>query len=262
MIKNIYSPLSGALAQEKVLDIISNNLANMNTVGFKGESVTFKLIEPEPEKSYKTPLPPANYKISLDHVLPLRGNEFNYVGVSDVHKDFSQGPVIQTKNPLDMMIEGEGFFAIQTTNGMRYTRAGSFTLNDNGALVDKFGNPVIGEKGNIFLRDNDFEVNHLGEVYQDGQMVDRLLVYKFDDPSALEKVGQNQFFYGGLEEGRQLSPSARISQGALEGSNVNAIRNLTSLILAHRSYEAYQKSIKNYDSMMEKSSNTIGEVRA
>jgi flagellar basal-body rod protein FlgG len=262
MLKSIYTPLSGALAQEKVMDIIANNLANLNTVGFKGEAVTFKAIEPEPEKNYRNPLPPANYKISLDDVLPLRGNDLNYVGVSEVRKDFSQGPAIQTNNPLDLMLEGEGFFAVQTEDGLRYTRSGDFTMSENGALVDKVGNPVLGQKGNIFIRHQDFEVNPLGEVYQDGQLVDRLLIYKFDNPDALEKVGMNHFFYEGMEGDPKIATDARVQQGSLEGSNVNAIRNLTALILSHRSFEAYQKSIKNYDSMMEKSSNSIGEVRA
>jgi flagellar basal-body rod protein FlgG len=262
MLSNIYTPLSGALAQEKVLDIIANNLANVNTVGFKGESVTFKVLEPEPEKSYTTPLPPANFKVSLDDMMPFRGNDIDYVGVSGVSRDDSQGPAIKTENRLDLMIEGKGYFAVNTPDGTRYTRDGSFTLNQEGAIVDKLGNPVMGTKGSIYIHGTDFQVNHLGEVYQKGELIDQLAVTTFDDDSSLEMTGNNQFFYGGPEEGAKAIGLPSVRQGYLEGSNVNAIKNLTAMILAHRSYESYQKTIKNFDSMMEKSANTIGEVRA
>ncbi|MEZ4741288.1 MAG: flagellar hook-basal body protein [Bdellovibrionota bacterium] len=262
MIKSIYTPLSGALAQEKVLDIIANNLANVNTVGYKGESVTFKVLESEPDKNYNTPLPPANYKIDLEQLSPLVGNEVNYVGISNVVRDLSQGPAIETKNPLDLMIEGDGYFSVHTRDGIRYTRDGSFSLSVDGALVDRFGNPVLGEKGNIFVRGNDFEINSLGEVYQNGELVDRISLYKFEDDSTLEKVGNNHLFYGGDPEKIKKIDYATLRQGYLEGSNVNAIKNLTAMILAHRSYESYQKTIKNFDSMMDKSSNSIGAVRA
>lgn len=262
MIKGLYTPLSGALSQEKALDVIANNLANINTVGFKGESVTFKVIEPEPFKAYPTPLPPANFKLSLDDVMPLKGNDISYVGISQVHKDFSQGNAITTKNPLDFMIEGKGFFAVNTNEGIRYTRNGSFSLGPDGALVDKSGNPVLGEKGNIFVRSNDFEVNHLGEVFQDGELIDRLSIYDFAETNNLEKVGNNYMFYDGSEESISKLEYPSLKQGFLEGSNVNAVKNLTAMILAHRSFEAYQKTIKSYDSMMEKSANRIGEVRA
>lgn len=262
MLKNIYSPLSGAIAQEKVMEIIANNLANANTSGYKEEKVTFKLLDPEPEHNYKNPLPPANYKIDLEKMMPLRGNEFAYVGVSGVHRDMGQGPVMQTKNPLDLMIDGDGFFNVHTTEGMRYTRSGSMTLNQDGVLSDPFGNPILGKKGVVFLQGSDFQVNHLGEVYQNGKMVDQLEMTKFSDNSHLEKLGHNLYYYGGPEGMAQEAVDARVQQGSLEGSNVNVIRNLTAMILSHRSYEAYQKTMKNMDSMMEKSSNTIGSVQA
>ena len=261
MLKNLYSPLSGSIAQERVMAILSNNLANANTVGFKEEHVTFKLLDPEPEHNYKNPLPPANYKVPYDEVLPLKGNEFAYVGVSGVHRNDQQGPALQTKNPLDLMLKGEGYLTVHTHEGMRFTRGGSLTLNEDGALTDKMGNPVLGQKGVIFLGASQVKINHLGEVYQDGKIVDQLQLKKFKNSNDLEKVGLNYFFYGGPEDGMQTADGIRVEQGFLEGSNVNAIRNLTSMILAHRSFEAYQKSIKNMDTMMETSSNSIGQVR-
>jgi flagellar basal-body rod protein FlgF len=262
MLKAIYSPMSGALAQEKVLEIISNNLANANTVGFKGDNVTFKLLDPEPEKNYKSPLPPANYKVDLKDLFPLRGNDIAYVGVAGIHRDESQGPVMQTGNPTDLMIEGEGMFAVHTQDGIRYSRSGQLSVSPDGVLMTPAGHPVLGEKGVVTVKGGKFEVNRLGEVYQNNNFVDRIPVHKFKNTDQLERSGMNLWFYGGPEDGKVVNRDATVMQGALEGSNVNAMKNLTSMIIAHRSYEAYQKTISNYDKMMDISNNQLGTVRA
>ena len=262
MLKSIYTPLSGALAQEKVLDIIANNLANVNTVGYKEEKVSFKVLDPEPEKNYRDPLPPANYKVDFEDLHPLRGNEIDYVEVSGVYRDDQQGPAINTGNNFDFMIEGDGYFQVNTQEGLRYTRNGALTLNKEGALTDKMGNPILGENGVIFVKDTNFEVNRKGEVIQDGKLIDKINLVKFSDPKQLEKVGLNYYFHSGPEEFVSSIEHPNVKQGFLEGSNVNPVKNLTTMILAHRSYEAYQKAIKNVDNMMEKSSNSIGSVRA
>ncbi len=262
MMKSIYTPMSGALAQEKVLEIIANNLANMNTVGFKQDTVTFKLLEPEPNKNYSSPLPPAKFKVNFDDVMPLRGNEFSYVGVADVTKDMSQGPVVQTGNETDFMLEGDGMFAFNGPEGIRYSRNGSLHLSPEGALVSGLGHPVLGERGAIFLKSGKFEMNPKGEIYQNGQYVDRLQIFQFAEKSDLERVGDNYFFYGGPDSERKLMEHPGISQGQLEGSNVSAMKSLAAMIVAHRSYEAYQKTITNYDHMMDKSANSVGEIHA
>ncbi len=261
MLKSIYTPVSGAIAQERTLEIIANNLANMNTTGFKGDQVTFEQLLPEPEKRYTDPLPPANYKVDLEKLSPLHGNEVAYVGVSGIHRDNTQGPAITTNNPTDLMIEGEGMFAVQTPDGVRYSRNGAFALSPDGVLTTKAGHPVLGVKGNVFVRSGQFEVNNRGEVYQDGEMIDRLQIYNFANNDGLERVGDNYFIYGGDPNEIALNTNPSVMQGFLEGSNVNAIKNLTAMILAHRSYEAYQKAVSNYDQIMDKTSNSIGDVR-
>jgi flagellar basal-body rod protein FlgG len=261
MEKAIYTPLAGAIAQERVLEMIANNMANVNTVAFKGDRATFTLQEPEPEKRYDSPLPPANYKVAMENLLYQRGDDIFNVGVADVSRDLSQGPAVQTQNPTDVMIEGEGFFKVQTPDGERYTRAGNFTLNRDGILSTSEGFPVMGEKGDILVHGPGFQINDSGEVWQDGHMVDRIQLVKFDDDKALDRAGMNLFQYAGTPEGVKKAASS-MRQGFIEGSNVNAIKNLTDMIIAHRSYEAYQKAVQNYDKMMDKSSNAIGEVRA
>ncbi len=262
MLHGIYTPLSGALAQERVLEIIANNLANVNTTAFKGDNISFKLLESEPEKNYASPLPPANFKVDMQEYMPFKGNDIAFVGIADVGRDISQGPAIDTKNPTDMMIEGEGLFAVQTQDGIRYTRSGDFKISPDGVLMTNSGHPVMGDRGNIFIRSNSFEVNPRGEIYQDGELVDRMKIYEFADQKQLERTGDNNFFFGGPDSDRTIAENTGVRQGYLEGSNVNAIKSLTAMIIAHRSFEAYQKAISNYDKMMEKGSSTIGEVRA
>ncbi len=262
MLKNIYSPLSGAIAQERVLETIANNMANMNTVGFKGDRVTFTLLQPEPEKNYRDPLPPANYKVGVEQLMNIRGNEMAYVGIADVTRDEAQGPAISTGNPTDIMIEGEGLMAVNTPDGVRYTRNGSLAVSRDGVLANKDGMPIMGEKGNIVVRAGAFEINDSGEVWQDKHLLDRIQLFKIKEGESLERVGDNLLHYGGAPEGITTVAHPQMRQGFLEGSNVNAIKNLTDMIVAHRSYEAYQKAINDYDQMMQKSSNQIGDIRA
>ena len=261
MLKGIYTPVSGATAQEKVLEIIANNLANVNTTGFKGDKVSFTLQEPEPDKHYISPLPPANYKVNMEHMNPLVGNEMAYVGVADVKSDFTQGAAVETGNNADLMIDGDGFFVINTPQGERYSRDGAFKVSPDGALVNQDGLPVLGENGVIYVNGSGFSVNQDGQVFMNDRYVDKIMLRSFSDNNQLERVGKNQYVYTGAPD--TVSPSkASLRQGYLEGSNVNAIQNMTAMIAAHRSYEAYQKAIKNYDNMMEKSANSIGEVKA
>ena len=262
MLNNIYVPVAGALAQERALEAIANNLANVNTVGFKGDAVAFSLLHPEPNKNYPDAIPPANFKEDMSEVYPLRGNEMAYVGVASIERDFSQGPAVNTQNPHDVMLQGDGFLTVQTPEGVRYSRAGDLSLTNDGVLSTKMGDPILGEKGLIYVRSTDFKINAQGEIFMDGQMVDKLKLVTFDNKKELEKVGNNYYYFGGDEKTVKPAANCRIEQGLLEGSNVNAIKSMTSMIVAHRSFEAYQKAVSNYDKMMEKSSNVIGEVRA
>lgn len=262
MLNAIYTPVAAANAQERALEIIANNMANLSTAGFKGDRITFKTLATEPEKNYRDPLPPANYKVSMEQLMNLHGNEILNVGISGVTRDVAQGPAISTQNPTDLMIEGEGMLGVMTPDGLRYQRSGNLAVGSDGVLQTKEGYPVLGEKGDIVVRGSDFTINDSGEVWQKGQLVDRINLYAFDDDQTLERTGNNLYLYGGEPEGRKLIANPAMRQGFLEGSNVNAIKSLTDMIVAHRSYEAYQKAVSNYDKIMEKSSNSIGEVRA
>src|SRR5690606_29984939 len=110
------------------------------------------------------------------------------------------------------------------------------------------------------LRGGGFEINQMGEIWQDGALVDRLQVFEFDNPEGLERSGFNYFLYEGPEGSVKAREFAAVRQGFLEGSNVNAIQNITSMIISHRSLEAYQKAIQTYDRVMDRTANSIGEI--
>lgn len=261
MLKNIYGPLSAGRAQEKVLEILANNIANSGTTGFKEQDVSFSAMLANPWPNYQNPNPPAPFKKDMNDVFPLRGNEMSYMATSEVSTSFTQGPIARTENSLDIAIEGNGFFSIETAFGERFTRDGSFSLTPEGTLITKNGWAVMGENGPITgLSEGDLRIAENGDVFQGDVFVDRLRLTAFEEPSLLERIGDNAFVHDGSPDNLTRF-QGRISQGFLEGSNVNPMRNMANMITAHRTYEAIQKAIQAHDQTMEKGSNEVGAVR-
>jgi flagellar basal-body rod protein FlgF len=260
MLKNIYGPLSGGIAQEKVLDILANNMANANTTAFKEEQVTFSAMQANPWPNYTNPLPPAPYKLDMRDLYKLHGNEFGYTALANVATSQVQGGLRQTGNPLDVAIQGNGFFAVNTPFGERFTRDGSFSLTPEGTLVTKNGALVQGNNGAITgLTEGNVKILPTGEVYKNGDFVDKLKVTAFKDTQILQKLGDNLYVHDGAPE--NMAPfQGELAQGNLENSNVNPMRNLTNMIVAHRTYEALQKAIKSQDETMQQAQK-IGEVQ-
>jgi flagellar basal-body rod protein FlgF len=261
MVRNIYGPLSGGVAQEKVLEILSNNIANANTTGFKEEQVSFAALESNPWPSYKSPLPAAPFKTDMRAVFPLHGNEMGYSALANVSTSHVQGGLRETGNDLDAAIQGDGFFTVNTPFGERFTRDGSFSLTPDGTLTTKTGAVVQGERGPISgLSGQNVKILPGGEVYAGSEFVDKLKVVAFEDTKTLQKLGDNLFVHDGAPENRKPA-TGQVSQGYLESSNVNPMRNLTNMIVAHRTYEALQKAVKSHDDSMQLSANRIGEVQ-
>ena len=205
--------------QEQRLNQVSNNLANVDTPGFKKETVTF------------------------DEML-YQANRFRQrVGkglqINTIHQ---QGVVQKTDAPLDLAISGDGFFQVQTPAGVRYTRAGNFQRNNEGLLVTANGYPVLGETGLVTITGAKVDVAGDGRLYVDGVQVNRLTVVTAD-PKALKKEGENLFRLadGAAEE---ASPNSQILQGHLEKSNVNTVTEMTEMIDLYRAYEGQQKMIR------------------
>lgn len=197
----------------KVVDVITNNLANANTTGFKRD---------------------------FAHI--LQGESGFDVGTQ---VDLSPGDMVMTGNGLDVAINGPGFFQIQTPDGIRYTRNGSFTLNANGELVTKDGMSVLNSSGStISLGRGKVAVQDGGVVTVDGNEAATLKIVTFNDPRKLQKEGLYRLNWAGSQDGVQDVPAPRVTSGALERSNVNAVDEMIHLMSAYREFEAVQKTLK------------------
>jgi len=223
------------LNQEQRLNQVTNNLANVDTPGFKKETVTF------------------------DEMLYQANRSRQRVGkglrIDTIHQ---QGVVQKTDAPLDLAISGAGFFKVETPAGVRYTRAGNFQRSNEGLLVTANGYPVLGEAGPVTITGTKVDVASDGRLYVDGVQVNRLAVATAD-PKALKKEGENLFRLvdGAAEE---ASPNSQLMQGHLEKSNVNTVTEMTEMIDLYRAYEGQQKMIRAVDDMDDLAVRKVGSL--
>lgn len=251
---SIYMAATGALAYEKRLQIISNNLANVNTVGFKKDLGRFKAFE----------LSVADVNNALPVSLQQSQAPEYWMQFSS-YTDFSSGDKKKTGNPFDLALTGRGFFCIETPDGVRYTRRGDFTVNSDEILVTHQGWPVLGRGGEIQIKltkpsdeMREFSVSEDGFVTVDGSQVDRLRIVDFTNSSGLEKAGHNFYRAVNPRTLEEMDEDFKVSQGFLELSNVNVVRMMTEMIEVLRGYESYQKTMRSIDEMNAKLINDVG----
>lgn len=257
MVRGLYTSASGMINEQQKLDMISNNLANANTTGFKRDiytSVPFKdvLTKRINDKSGNTIFPPSI------------GNLDPGVSVSEIYTDFTQSGFQKTDNNLDCAINGNGFFAIQGigTNAATkyYTRDGSFDLDNNGYLVTKEGNRVLGKNGLLKLNPNmTVNISSDGTITQNGRVIDQLNITSFRDTRQLRKSGDN--LYTTTAQAQTTPFQGGVVQGALEDSNVNTIKEMVAMITCMRGFESNQKALKSTDDLLGKAVNEVGAVK-
>ena len=201
---------------ERKQEIVANNLANVSTDGFKAQRVFARL---------------------LDGVRP----------VAEATSDFTTGNLRSTGNTMDVAIDGGGFFVVSTPNGERYTRGGSFRLDEKHQLVDANGRPLLGEKGTpLKLLDGPVNISKTGEVTQGGQIVDRLRMETAPKGAELTREGESLWVPPATKE--VMKPEARnVKQGFLEESNVNSMTSLVDMVAVQRAYASVQKAIVEMD---------------
>ena len=254
MYTGLYAAVSGSLAHEKRLAILTNNLANANTAGFKGDRPVFQV---NPLPVVVGPLPASDgsgvVMTSLDR---LQGRDSPQTQLSAVHTDYTQGDLRTTGNPLDVALAGRGFFTVQTADGVAYTRQGTFSLNADGVVVTTKGLPVLGDKGPLRLPQGKIEIDTTGRVLVDGTFVDRLQVVDFLPPYAIEKQGDT-LFRAVVPNPPATTASTVVRQGALETANVEPVRLLVSVMETSRAYEAYQKVIQAFNDTAGRAVNDI-----
>jgi len=225
-----YVALSRQTGLRRQLNIVANNLANMNTSGFKGEKMMF-----------------------VEHLTKSKGGhqpiseKVAYVRDIATVRDFSEGPLESTGNPLDMAVTGEGFFIIQTDQGNQFTRNGRFQLDQAGQLVNQQGFPVLADGGNpIFFApgDTNITVSRDGTVATDAGDVGKLSLVTFENPQEM-RPGAGGLF--STEAAPQPVENPNIQQGMLEGSNVLPIIEMTRMIDVHRTYDSVKGMIERED---------------
>ncbi len=229
MILEMTRPTQGGLRQERKLEAVSNHLANASTTGFKRDVVSF-------DKEFK----------------------------ARITRDFSQGDLVRTDNPLDVALGVDGFFKVETPDGIRYTRNGNFSLNSEGLLVDKNGNPIMGQGGAVFLDTNNVnksvQINEFGQIGLDGQIVNTLDIVTFADLDKLEKAGQNLFAYTGDAADEIPPEGVKVQAGTLERSNVRVVDEMVRMIDYQRMFDIYTKSMKTFDEIDSKAINDVGAI--
>jgi flagellar basal-body rod protein FlgG len=254
---DMYIAAAGALACEKRLQIISNNLANANTVGFKMDQGHMKLID-SADLSSQSAGDPADLATSRAH---LFWNNFS------VYTDHSNGALKQTDNDFDLALVGKGFFSVQTPDGVHYTRKGDFTLNSEGVLVTSNGWPVLGEGGEITVQSKEnphkyarFAVDGQGNVSVDGKQVDTLRIVDIAELNQLSKTGDTLFKPPADGAAEAKVEDVKVSQGFIELSNVDSVKMMTEMIEVLRGYESYQKVIQSVDKTYSQAINQIGTL--
>lgn len=257
MLRGLYTAWTGMVNEQKRLDVISNNMANADSVGFKDERVTSQ---------------------AFDQVLAIKvrdGSEAYHneaIGhlslgakIGEVYTDYSQGSVRQTNGTYDVALSGSGFFTLNVVDKAGnthtcYTRNGQFTLTKDGLLVDSEGNAVQGEGGDITIDPSakSVSISRSGQIYADGQLIDTLKITDFEDYDYLSKYGDTM--YEAVSGATEKDASAEILQGYTEQSNVQVVKEMVDMITVTRAYEANQKIIRSYDSMLERAVNEVGKI--
>lgn len=268
MMRSLWTAASGMTSQQTNVDVISNNLANINTTGYKKEAAEFKslLYQTIQEQSYDNNGDAKPYGVQVG--LGVRN--------SGVTSQFTQGTLTQTNNDFDFAIDGKGFFMVQTVDGsVAYTRNGSFQMSRSATgstLATSDGYAVLDIEGNPITLDDSYNpsevtVNEIGEIcYPDdaGNTVPvgiRIAVIQVNNPSGLLKTGDSLLKEteasgaARLESADVSLTQSKIRQGYLEGSNVKAVDEMVNLIVAQRAYEMNSKIITASDEMMQQANN-------
>lgn len=261
--------LSRQVALGRELDVVANNIANLNTNGFKADGSIFE--------EFLSPTAKADAATTAD-------SKVSFVRDLGTWHDLSQGPIERTGNPLDIAVDGKGFLVVRTPQGERYTRNGAFVLGKEGFIETKDGFPVLGEKGPIQVKANNFTIDAQGRVWVNEEftddpnrlvsmeenswkktvLLDTLKVVNFEQPRYLAKQGNSQYRdteNSGAAEDIDLAKRPKIRQGFVEASNVNPVTEMVQMIEVNRAYENNSKMIQTHDAIMNKLINEAAVFR-
>lgn len=263
--KGVYSALSGAMAQSQRLDTIANNLANVNTTGFKRDQQLFREYLTANEKLPET-LQAPRIPASIESFYDMQGGDKSYVDSNGTYTDFTQGPLKHTGNKLDLAIDGAGFFEVATPQGIQLTRNGAFSIDGGGKIVTKDGFPLLAaasegvppEERLIRVQSAEVAISDNGEIYDGENLIGRIALLDVKNKDSLRKVGNSLYaLREGINPETTIPSITSLKQGFIEGSNVDVVKEMTDMIAATRVFESTQKAIGAYDSMSEKLVNVV-----
>ncbi len=254
MIRGLYTAASGMLAGLARQDGIAQDLANVNTPGYKRQEVILGAFPQVLLSRLGDPTLPLPAQAAGEALGPLGlGTAVDRSAVV-----FEQGALRQTGEPGDLALEGPGFFAVATPRGVRYTRNGSFSVDGQGRLVTGRGHPVLGSDGQpVRVGGGSFEVSEAGEVTAGGRARGRLALAVFDDASVLERDAEGLFAGPPAPDG---APGPRVRQGYLEQANVDLVEAMVRMIAVFRAYEASQKAVQAADEVLQKAANEVARL--
>ncbi len=258
MNRGLYAASVGMITQMNKMDVVSNNIANANTTGYKKDEVITRSFKDElylrVNDENETGLPRSANSVGK---LNLGNN------IDMIITDYTSGSMQKTESPLDLAISGDGFFSVNfvDTDGTvseKYTRDGSFTLGPNGelltsdsfAVLDQDGSPIVLPSGSVPSISKD------GSIYANDEFLTKIKITAFEDQSYLRKYGSNSY---NLLDGATTKPfTGNVEQGYIEMSNVNSVKEMVDMITLSRAYEASSKALQAHDSIMQRTANDVG----
>ena len=258
MLRGLYTAYTGMRNEQKRLDVISNNIANAATVGYKTESVSNQSFDDALTLKIKDQTTPYKYDAIGGMNLGVKFGE--------IYTDYGQGSLNETENKFDLAVAGKGFFNVGVTNAngqmnVKYTRDGSFTMTSDGYVVTSNGDNLLDVNGRpvrVTPTAPDISIDKDGAIYADNNYMGRIALTDFQDYDFLEKYGENM--YQTVNGATLINATGTIRQGYLEQSNVDSVSEMVDLITVTRAYEANQKIIQSMDGMLDKAVNDVGRV--
>lgn len=257
MVRGLYTSALGMITQMQNMDVVANNIANVDTTGYKTDVAVMQSFSEEMFKRLDDPL--------YDKVWHSRNVGEGSLGVyvSSVHTFFDQGAFVHTEGTYDLALDSAGFFAVNVTNQngetvVRLTRDGSFVRRQDGVLITSEGNVVLGESGGeINVPDGEVIVAPNGALFVEGEFVDTIRTYNVTNPNTLRKAGDN--LYDTTDETDLQPYTGQVAQGYLEKSNVNTVDEMVKMIVLSRVYDANARLIQTHDSTLSRAVSDIGK---
>jgi len=248
MNRGLYVAGTSMITNRQKMDVIANNIANSTTTGFKEDTMV--------SQSFSDMLLSATNEMNVVNSTREVGPFNTGIHVDAVYTDFETGPITSTDSKTDMAIEGNGFFVVNTPDGIRYTRDGSFGIDAAGFLVTQGGNRVLGTNGEIYVGDGELSVNTAGDIFVNGERTNSFRIDNVADLNSLRKEGNNLY----VGDGAAINDGYAIRQSALEASNVDIISGIVDMMTVYRNYESSQRVIQIIDSTLGKAVNDIGRI--